>query len=499
MPESDDTEKLLIARDAKAFRDAQDVSRAKLADKEDLTAWNEWLARELELGDYLVETQEESDYRLPHNISNFVPQKMITELEDLFSVARNINNDLAGMRISEAQVVMAGDSRALAIAQELRTWAHNYVELRADKAKHRSGGPMTKFKYLYYELLPDLEKVIYTNKTVNRCFFSEFTDYLPWLIFQKYCAHLLEVRFDQFALETFSRINSKDDVERIFLTKILQLYQWHRAGNLSHVLSLLDHKLPKPESSPTTDQMLAKLERLAAEIAEMRPFLVHNFKPENILIEIAPGMIISWFWAVGIGEGLVWIAPTIESMLKQQRAKTSYLTLLLNYDGLLTGYVTPWLSVDALVENKDRALYLNLQIVEAIHAKLLSFYAKVDVQAIRDRYKKNQTTKTTSEPTLEEFAAICQTIAEPLDQNETTSEPTTFGAIRSQRLFSILAKNLNCEVRQGKGSEIVIYREGGHHFRLGHHKRNSYVPTPIIRNLLRHVGIDMQEWMAALT
>lgn len=50
-------------------------------------------------------------------------------------------------------------------------------------------------------------------------------------------------------------------------------------------------------------------------------------------------------------------------------------------------------------------------------------------------------------------------------------------------------------MRQGKGSEIVIYREAGHHFRLGHHKRNSYVPVAVIKNLLRHAGIGFNGWV----
>lgn len=50
-------------------------------------------------------------------------------------------------------------------------------------------------------------------------------------------------------------------------------------------------------------------------------------------------------------------------------------------------------------------------------------------------------------------------------------------------------------MRQGKGSEIVIYREAGHHFRLGHHKRNSYVPVAVSKNLLRHAGIGFNGWV----
>lgn len=67
-----------------------------------------------------------------------------------------------------------------------------------------------------------------------------------------------------------------------------------------------------------------------------------------------------------------------------------------------------------------------------------------------------------------------------------------------QRLLAILSERLSCEVRTGKGSEIVVYRHGGHHFTLGHHKVNTHVPAAVIRNLLQRVGISFDEWLMAL-
>jgi hypothetical protein len=71
-------------------------------------------------------------------------------------------------------------------------------------------------------------------------------------------------------------------------------------------------------------------------------------------------------------------------------------------------------------------------------------------------------------------------------------------AVRVQRLLSVLADRLGCEVRQGKGSEIVVFRPGGHHFRLGHHDKNPYVPTILIKNLLLRLNISFDEWLKAI-
>lgn len=493
----DATERSLVELDAKAFRSGRNEVRSKLENAENLGPWNNWLLQELSLEDYVIEEQPASAYRLPSKVHSFLPANLIAELEELFSIAREINNQLAGLRISEAQVVMAGDQRAENVIRRLKAWTQEYVNHRAEKTRHRSGRPMTHFRHLYGELLSDLEKIIYSGKTANRCFFSEFTDYLPWLIFQQYCGQMLEVRFDEKKLETVFRINSDHEQEKAFLTYIVRLYQWQRADNLCHALTTLEKLRPKEEHPLASEQIRERLDLLAADIRAMRPFLVHNFKPENVLIEMAPGFFISWVWAVGIGEGIIWIAPSKEEMLSQQRAGTNCLSVLLQYDGLLSGHVTPWLNVDTILPIHEKALVLNLKIVEAIHAKLLSFYAKVDVQAILKRFK-NPASEAIAEPSEEEFAAICQTIAEPIIEDEQSNKPSGLRAIRVQRLLNILSDRLNCEVRQGKGSEIVLFRSGGHHFRLGHHKRNNYVPTPVIRNLLRHVGIGIQEWIAAI-
>lgn len=498
MTENGDAEKSFVEVDARAFRSGREDLRARLEGSGDLGAWNEWLRQELSGEDFIIEEQEASAYRLPSKVGSFLPASLIQELSELLSLAREISNQLVGIRISEAQVVLAGDQRAEEIERRLRVWAEEYVSYRANRSRHRTGRPMALFKHLYYELLPDLEKISYSTKSANRCFFSEFTDYLPWLIFQRYCGHMLEVRFDEKKLETVFRINSEHEVEKAFLSHIVTLYQWQRTDNLCHVMALLEKSLPAQENHLTSEQLRRKLEMLAADIRVMRPFLVHNYNSENVLIEMAPGVWISWMWAVGIGEGIIWLAPSRESMIAQQRARTNRLSLLLQYDGLLSGHITSWTTIDSILAKQEKALLLSLKIVEAIHAELLSFYAKVDVQAILERFKKRPAEEAISEPSEEEFAAICQSIAEPVEEDELSRKSTGFSAIRVKRLLSILSDRLGCEVRPGKGSEIVVFRAGGHHFRLGHHKRNSYVPTPVIRNLLRHVGVGIQEWIEAI-
>jgi hypothetical protein len=181
--------------------------------------------------------------------------------------------------------------------------------------------------------------------------------------------------------------------------------------------------------------------------------------------------------------------------------KTSAVSLNLTFDGLLSDYALPWVDTDSLIEDQQLMLAANLRIVESIHAKLFALYEKVDVEAISRRFlTRNSENPSSEDPNEEEFAAICQSIAEPIKNIDSRGVVTqgAVKAVRVQRLLNLLGEKLGCEVRQGKGSEIVIFRSGGHHFRLGHHKRNSYVTTAVIKNLLKHVGIRIDEWITAI-
>jgi hypothetical protein len=182
-----------------------------------------------------------------------------------------------------------------------------------------------------------------------------------------------------------------------------------------------------------------------------------------------------------------------------------------------------WMDTDTVLMTDKNALRATARIVTALHKALFAIYEKVDTEAILAKYKLKARTEKDSEPSDEEFAALCQSVA-IADQNNSPEQqvealadylslteegaddeqslPTTLGisklqALRLSSFLRILQKNLGCEVRKGKGSEVVIFREGGHHFRLGHHKGNPMVPTHLIRNILKHIGIGFDEWLNA--
>jgi hypothetical protein len=65
-------------------------------------------------------------------------------------------------------------------------------------------------------------------------------------------------------------------------------------------------------------------------------------------------------------------------------------------------------------------------------------------------------------------------------------------SLRSSTFFKIL-KELGCEIRFGKGSEITVYREGGKKSCIGHHKANHHILSRVM-----HLNISTQELFAAM-
>lgn len=494
--------------EVRARKASESRVRQSIDNMNDPGVWNNWVRGHLELEDWIIENQTSSAYALPGVLSRFLKSELIEELTGLLASIRTINNQLTGMRISEAEVILTGDDRIKEIKRNLYLWADKYVSYRVGRTQDRDKDKVRQFQKIYEEFLPQLEQIAFLEKTAHRCFLSSLTDYLPWRLFHNTCRSLIEIEKSSDWSGRF-RILSLDMRTRAYLEHIVQIYQFTSENDLALILDHVNKcgnptcgnsKIQKHDQSITDH-----LAELAFEIQEMRPFLLHNFNPEKSIIKVTDDLYISWRWATGFGIGIVLVARSKEAMLVQLHKHASHTVLSLSDEGILQCGPLPWIDTFTLIEKHDNSLSANLHIVELIHAKLFSLYDRVDRDAILNRMRNRTEERNESTLTDEEFAATCQILPEStedlsLNQNDAIKAPTRIlGGVRVQRLLSILEVQLGCEVRQGKGSEIVIYRQGGHHFRLGHHKRNPYVPAMVIKNLLKHVGINFDEWIDCMS
>ena len=68
--------------------------------------------------------------------------------------------------------------------------------------------------------------------------------------------------------------------------------------------------------------------------------------------------------------------------------------------------------------------------------------------------------------------------------------------MRYTKLTNILVKDFGCDVRQSKGSEIVIYRVSAEKiYKLGKHKRNDEILGTHIKKILKRLCIPFNEFV----
>ena len=473
-----------------------------LMNKEEHTFLEAWTAKDLVTENWDVVEQTVESYYLPRSSFAFLGEKLLSDWADIASDVVEIHNRVVGMQRIQASIILAGDSQIEDIRKRLMAWADRCVAQRLAKVAYKKGGALRHFHSVYYEMVSAIEKIAFREGTMNECFYSRFDAYFVWKIYDRTLRPLITCTFDREQLAPDFEVALEEPNVAEYIGEVVKLYQWQHANVLHETLALVAESLDEKQRAYSVDQIRDRLSRLVADIQEMRPFLRHNFSPDKVLLEVAPGVVLSFLWAVGRGMAVIPVAPTKEDLIEDLKANASPIVLNLWYDGQVTNHPMPWIDAEHVALSEPFALHANLVIVEALHAKLYSFYEKIDIDAILARFKSRAKDQPEAEePTDEEFAAICQVIAEPIDQVEAGGGTASgvIRAVRVKRLLSILADKLGCEVRQGKGSEIVVFRQGGHHFRLGHHKQNSYVPTPVIKNILKHIGVSFEEWLGAMT
>jgi hypothetical protein len=504
------------------FKNAK--SALRLSNEKEQSLGQAVLEKQLTRPDFEILPQNELDYALPAYTERLVSSEVATELTGILLDVQAINNELAGFKTSHATVVLAEDPRYEALASRLRDWVNCYADHRAERTKHLENTAIKRFQKLYGELYPDLMKLFFKEGTVNGLLLHEFSFHLPWSIMKRACSDHLDFKLDPDTLKTSFTTLDTDDGDHVYLCQFILLYHWTTEPHLSFVLGQVAAGLSDDEFTEPEVELRERLKDLVSDIQEMRPFLLRNWKAENLPLKISDGIFINWDWDTGPGAGIIGVAADEKTLIGAAHNSKSPIILPLLYDGRIANGLLTWMDTDTVLTTNKNALRATARIVTALHHALFAIYEKVDTEAILTKYKLKAKTEKDSDPSDEEFAALYQSIA-IVDQNrspeqqaeamadylslteegtndELESVTTTLGmsklqALRLSSFLRILQKNLGCDVRKGKGSELVIFREGGHCFRLGHHKNNPMVPTHLIKNILKHIGIGFDEWLNA--
>jgi hypothetical protein len=240
----------------------------------------------------------------------------------------------------------------------------------------------------------------------------------------------------------------------------------------------------------TTSSSRAQL--LADDLLEMKPLLIRGFRPERHVIEVARGLWGTFVWSVGDVSGFLVLGGTEDEVLKQLHSGHMHRAAALRLDGRFGATALPWIPVS------DSHLGWTVAVLEAVHAGLYSAYEKADRGLAQRTADRDAWTDSI------DVAAACAELVMRAPETEADALEVragrrhAVGAVRMGQLLRVLSSRLGCEVAQGKGSEVTVYRPGGKKFVLGHHHRNRHVPSHLVRLLLRKVGIAVEEWRTAV-
>jgi len=412
------------------------------------------------------------------------------ELCELLSKMYQYNEDYVGLRTREVEVYLALTGEYLEITTDLRNWVSKYFEHRIKIRNPRDkNDPFATFRRLeqeYYELIA---RKLQIKGTISYVFLDGVTKYVVWYLYQT--TWRSKLKFISDGRYKFSYTPSDPIFIKLAGTYLAQYGLQEHCLNrfIDGIKEACDNVLFVDIESKTPSDLFKDMEIMASDILHMRPFLLKNFNPEKTAIPIGSKKYIVWDWALN-GIGIITFG-TSKHLLSRTQKIMDESSVRLRIDGILLDYNFPWQTVTDLIG--DQGLIINYYVLQQFWEKLFSFYEQIDFDRIRQRSQAKKTDEIIND---DEFALSCQNIS---DDDVSFKEERGFKKqkIRPLRLLSLLnflEKHFDCEIRQGKGSEVIAYRSDAKIIRFGRHKPNPIVPFERVNLALKRLKISRQEW-----
>ncbi|NRB38349.1 MAG: hypothetical protein HRU20_07750 [Pseudomonadales bacterium] len=434
----------------------------------------------------VVNYQEKDSYILPSDKKKILGAKLYDDFNLLLKKIIDINNKFVGKEVIAASVVLNGNEELLSIRHDLLELSKEYCNKRISKTNNRDKDQLDTYHRIYNEILPWFDQnVAEIKNTVNALFLDLLLEYIPHYLYEHTFQEYVEIRGRSFFLKHAISSQKKEYMQR-------QMYLYNFFQSPLKDLLEFTGQLPADIESLGKDELLENAFDLAQDVKWMGSYMISSYKHSDNLISIVPDKFdITWTWNCDNSIGFIsfWFE---NEELRKQLLLNRVLQIHLNHDGIFEDSIRRWVSLQNIYDTNESllALQINLFILNKIHSYLETIYRKIDHNKILSRYLESANTDDLS---VEDEEKIIVAAIETAN-----TEKKKISKIKQSRLF-VLLESLGCEVRSGKGSEITIYKYGGKHYTMGHHKRDEYVHPPTIINILKTLNICPRDFILSIT
>ncbi len=442
-----------------------------------------------------------SAFAVPDRLQRFLPARDVEMLAAILDDVRTIHERYVGVpRIAAAIEMNASEEQRDLYARGI-VWADRVVRRRLARPSPRDQGcPFRRFVRLHEELVPVLDMLgieAADDPAQDRAvscaghLLGRTADYLTWTYYDRTWRPLVPYLVARSPHPALMRLDPHD-LDQCNI--VASIYRFGATAIWDDVLPRLAQEWSLEPADP--DTALGDLERMAEDLVEMKPFLMRDFDPLSATFELPDGQI-GWFlWDVNDRVGCVNITKDEAELHHQLDEGIAESMLVLDSRGRLACTVRPWLDIRTPPEGLEppHATALNLAIVERLHAMFYRRFDKLDLGAIVQNWA-GRPEPEDEDPVAEEEVIAASVVVR---DRRASRAPRLSSGMRLNALLSLLEGRLGATSRDGKGSELVLFRPGGRVTTIGRHKRNPLVSAAAIRRVLKALGITVEEWLGAM-
>ncbi len=465
--------------------------------------------------DLTIRSLERKSVTLPAEVGRFVGESEARELQAMLDEVWALNERFVGEPQLEAFVQINGSPEQLELITRSLAWGRAYAARRLARPSPRDQGcAYRRFLRLWRELVHFVDRIGVTETkdggmevaAVVGQYLAPMCDFITWSFFEG--TWMADVTWSE--EDGRPNIRERRDVDldtRLDCLQAFGVYRWKKVRVFDRLLSIMADALADNRASHESDaQELAHIQRLAEDIAEMRPMLVRNFPRSKAKIDLPGGWVAHFGWDTLDQLGRIHIARTERELIEAEERGQADLVLSIGAQGLLRCAVRPWRSV-ANYERRVRfpAPAIGRVVLEAVHDKLFSFYERIDVAGILARWRARERpvegenlpppAPSSAEDDAEVIAASISVAEGVVGEERRVGRVSS--SIRLSALRTVLERHFECEARSSKGSELVFYRPGGRHAFVSRHVQNPLIPAIAIQRILKKLGIGIAEWVRA--